>query len=72
MIFNHCCLCSAATHNENKENKEPELAQQAQAFEGDHLAELTMLNTTIQELRSKLDSVRHLEEEKTTLENGKC
>ena len=30
-----------------------------------------MLNTTIQDLRSKLESVRNLEVEKTTLENGK-
>lgn len=58
---------SAATHNENKENNEPEPAQQAQ---GDHLGEILILNTTIQELRSKLESVRHLEEEKSTLEDG--
>jgi len=59
----------AATNNENKENKEPELAQQAQADQGDHLGEILMLNATIQELRKKLESVRHLEEEKSTLEN---
>ncbi len=71
MYLINCCLQSAATHNENKENNEPEPAQQAQADQGDHLGEILMLNTTIQELRSKLESVRHLEEEKSTLKNGK-
>ncbi|EFX71129.1 hypothetical protein DAPPUDRAFT_309226 [Daphnia pulex] len=58
----------AATHNENKENKEPE-PEPAQQAQSDHLGEILILNTTIQELRSKLESVRHLEEEKSTLEN---
>jgi hypothetical protein len=65
--FKNVSFRSAATHIENKENKEPEPAQQAQ---GDHLGEILILNTTIQELRSKLESVRHLEEEKSTLEDG--
>lgn len=55
------------THNiDNKENKEP-----AQANEGDNMAEIIMLNTTILDLRSKLESVKSLEEEKQLLENGK-
>lgn len=53
------------THNiDNKENKEP-----AQANEGDNMAEIIMLNTTILDLRSKLESVKSLEEEKQLLEN---
>lgn len=53
-------------HIDNKENKEP-----AQANEGDNMAEIIMLNTTILDLRSKLESVKSLEEEKQLLENGK-
>lgn len=51
-------------HIDNKENKEP-----AQANEGDNMAEIIMLNTTILDLRSKLESVKSLEEEKQLLEN---
>lgn len=67
--FKNVSFRSAATHNENKENKEPE-PEPAQQAQGDHLGEILILNTTIQELRSKLESVRHLEEEKSTLEDG--
>ena len=56
-------FCSAAHQSENKENTVP-------VIEVDHMSEITMLNTTIQDLKSKLDRVKNLEEERNQLETG--
>ena len=56
-------FCSAAHQSENKENT-------VTVIEVDHTLEITLLNTTIKDLKSKLDPDKNLEEKINQLKTG--
>ena len=63
IVFNMFFFCSAAHQSENKENT-------VTVIEVDHTLEITLLNTTIKDLKSKLDPDKNLEEKINQLKTG--